>query len=104
MLWDAAAVERYYPLVGRAQLMTDGQGTSWLLRQDGTPRASSVVSDAPPDPLKQAEASLKALKEAKDQDGKRRATEALEKALQKLKQQAKPQGKPGAGPDKEQEP
>jgi hypothetical protein len=55
------------------------------------------------DPVQQAEAALKALREAKDPEGKRRATEALERAVQKLKQQAKPEGKPEAGPDKEQE-
>ena len=52
------------------------------------------------DPLKDAESALKALREAKDPEGKRRATEALEKALQKLKQQAKPEGKPETGPNK----
>jgi len=48
------------------------------------------------DPLGEAESALKALREAKDQEGQRRATEALEKALEKLKQQTKP----GAGPGK----
>jgi hypothetical protein len=40
-----------------------------------------------PDAVQEAEAALKALREAKDHEGKRRATEALEKALEKLKQQ-----------------
>jgi hypothetical protein len=38
------------------------------------------------DPLSEADAALKALREAKDKEGQRRATEALEKALEKLKQ------------------
>ncbi len=45
-----------------------------------------------PDPVKDAEAAVKALREAKNPEGKRRATEALEKAVEKLKGQAKPQG------------
>ena len=48
------------------------------------------------DPLGEAESALKVLREAKDKDGQRRATEALEKALEKLKQQTKP----GAGAGK----
>jgi hypothetical protein len=51
------------------------------------------------DPVQEAESALKALREAKDQEGRRRATEALEKALEKLKQQTKPE----AGPSKPQE-
>jgi hypothetical protein len=45
--------------------------------------------------VQEAEVALKALREAKDPEAQRRATEALEKALEKLKQQTKPQ--PGAG-------
>jgi RNA polymerase sigma factor (sigma-70 family) len=47
------------------------------------------------DPVQEAESALKALREAKDRDGQRRATEALEKALEKLKRQTKP----AAGPN-----
>jgi hypothetical protein len=36
----------------------------------------------------EAEAAVKALREAPDKQGQQRATEALEKALQKLKQQS----------------
>ena len=50
------------------------------------------------DPLGEAESALKALREAKDQEGQRRATEALEKALEKLKQQTKPGADPGKPP------
>jgi RNA polymerase sigma factor (sigma-70 family) len=46
-----------------------------------------------PDPVKDAEAAVKALREAKDPEGKRRATEALEKAVEKLKGQGKAKGK-----------
>jgi RNA polymerase sigma factor (sigma-70 family) len=51
---------------------------------------------ASPDPLQQAEAALKALREANDSEGQRRATEALEKALEKLKQR-QAGGKKGPG-------
>jgi RNA polymerase sigma factor (sigma-70 family) len=47
-----------------------------------------------PDPVQEAEAALKALREAKDPESQRRGTEALEKALEKLKQQTKPQSDP----------
>jgi len=50
------------------------------------------------DPLGEAESALKALREAKDKEGQRRATEALEKALEKLKQQTKPGADPGKPP------
>jgi hypothetical protein len=49
-------------------------------------KAADGVADA----AKEAESALKALREAKDKEGQRRATEALEKALEKLKQQTKP--------------
>jgi RNA polymerase sigma factor (sigma-70 family) len=42
-----------------------------------------------PDPVQEAESALKALREAKDKEAKRRATESLEKALQKIKEQGK---------------
>jgi hypothetical protein len=45
------------------------------------------------DPLQEAEAALKALREAKDKDARQQATERLEKALQKLKQQQPPKGR-----------
>jgi len=39
--------------------------------------------------VQEAESAVKALREAKDQEGKRRATEALAKALKKLREQLK---------------
>ncbi len=42
-----------------------------------------------PDPVQEAESALKALREAKDEEARRRATESLEKALQKIKEQGK---------------
>jgi len=42
----------------------------------------------PPDPVQEAEAALKALREARDPEAKRRAAEALEKAVKKLRGQA----------------
>jgi RNA polymerase sigma factor (sigma-70 family) len=50
-----------------------------------------VTTTAPqvPDPAQEAEAAIKALREAKDPQGKRNAAEALEKAVKKLKEQLK---------------
>jgi RNA polymerase sigma factor (sigma-70 family) len=42
-----------------------------------------------PDPLKEAEAALKQLREARDKEGQRRAAQALEKAMAKLREQLK---------------
>jgi hypothetical protein len=47
---------------------------------------------APGDPVKQAEDALKALREARDPEAQRRATDALGRALQKLRGQMKPAG------------
>ncbi len=44
---------------------------------------------AEPDPVKEAEAAVKALREAKDPEGKRRAADSLEKAMKKLREQLK---------------
>jgi hypothetical protein len=52
-----------------------------------------------PDVTAEAEAAVKALREAKDKEAQRRATEALEKALEKLKKQTKSEPPP-AGPGK----
>jgi hypothetical protein len=41
---------------------------------------------ANPDPVQEAEAALQGLRDAKDKEEQRRATEALERALEKLKQ------------------
>jgi RNA polymerase sigma factor (sigma-70 family) len=51
----------------------------------------------PTDPVAAVEAALKALKEARDEKGKRQAAEALEKATQKLKQQLKGPANPSPG-------
>jgi hypothetical protein len=40
-------------------------------------------------PAKEAESALKALREAKDKEGQRRATEALDKAMKRIKEQLK---------------
>jgi hypothetical protein len=42
--------------------------------------------------IKEAEAAVKALREAKEMEGQQRATEALEKALEKLKSERPPTG------------
>ena len=48
-----------------------------------------------PDAVSQAEAALKALREARDPEAQRRATDALEKAVWQLR------GQPGKGPASE---
>ncbi len=55
------------------------------LGSSGGPGAPPTKTN--PDPVQEAEAALKALREAKDQDSQRRAAEAVEKALEYLKQQ-----------------
>jgi RNA polymerase sigma factor (sigma-70 family) len=50
-----------------------------------------VVNETRRDPLQEAEAALKALREARDSEAQRKATDALEKALQKLREQQKKQ-------------
>jgi hypothetical protein len=51
-------------------------------RPGGQPGAGAPTSD----PLREAEAALKRLREARDAEGQRQAVEALEQALEKLKQ------------------
>jgi RNA polymerase sigma factor (sigma-70 family) len=53
-----------------------------------------VVNETRRDPLQEAEAALKALREAPNQESQRRAAEALDKALQKLRGQMKKQESP----------
>jgi RNA polymerase sigma factor (sigma-70 family) len=62
----------------------------------GSPMGSGLggSTGAPPshvqsDPVKDAEAAVKALREAKDKEGRRKATEALDKAMKKLREQLK---------------
>jgi hypothetical protein len=47
-----------------------------------------------PDPLHEAEAALKALREARDTEAQRKASDALDKALQRLREQQKKQEGP----------
>jgi hypothetical protein len=53
--------------------------------------SSGRAAGAESDPVKDAEEAVKALREARDKDSQRRATEALDKALEKLKTQDKAQ-------------
>jgi RNA polymerase sigma factor (sigma-70 family) len=48
------------------------------------------IANGQPDPIQEAESALKALREARNQEAKQRATRALERALQLLKEPAKP--------------
>jgi hypothetical protein len=68
-----------------------------LLRpnKDGTFSVEPLPRDDLSGATKEAEAALKALREAKDKDAQRRATEALEKAVEKLKRPAN--NKPAGG-------
>jgi RNA polymerase sigma factor (sigma-70 family) len=67
----------------------------WRQNADGTFSVQPTPKDDLSGATKEAEAALKALRDAKDKDGQRRTTEALEKAMEKLKQPAdnKPGGK-----------
>jgi RNA polymerase sigma factor (sigma-70 family) len=69
--------------VGVADYNKDGSIDFYIQR--------SVTTTAPqvPDPAQEAEAAIKALREAKDPQAKRHAAEALEKAVTKLKEQLK---------------
>ncbi len=49
--------------------------------------SGAAPSRTQPDAVQEAEAAFKALREAKDDESRRRATESLEKSLEKLKQQ-----------------
>jgi RNA polymerase sigma factor (sigma-70 family) len=49
----------------------------------------AVQQDAASDAVKDAECAVKALREAKDKEGQRRAAEALDKAMKKLREQLK---------------
>jgi RNA polymerase sigma factor (sigma-70 family) len=80
---------------GKAFLDLDGDGfpdlyiaNGSLLRpnKDGTFRVQPLPQDDLSGATKEAESALKALREAKDKEGQRRATDALERALEKLKQ------------------
>jgi hypothetical protein len=57
--------------------------------------SQAVKKAKPADPLKEAEAALKALREARDDAAKRRAAEALEKAIKQLREQLKAPARPG---------
>jgi hypothetical protein len=61
------------------------------------PGSGTLPSRTQADPVQEAEAALKALREAKDPESQRRAAEAVEKALRYLKerQDAERKGPPG---------
>jgi hypothetical protein len=61
--------------------MSGGHGSSMPPGSGGAPAAG--------DPVQEAEAALKQLREARDTEGQRRAADALEHALEKLKQRRK---------------
>jgi RNA polymerase sigma factor (sigma-70 family) len=86
--------ERFYPGVGKARLLTDAEGNSFLLTESGNRISVKVEKNTASDPVQAIEVALKALREAKDKEGQRRATEELEKALEKLKQQTKTEPAP----------
>jgi hypothetical protein len=51
--------------------------------------------------VRQAEAALKALREARDPEARRRAAEALEKAARRLRGRPAESGKPSGAPQRE---
>jgi hypothetical protein len=57
-----------------------------------------VNQDSRTDPLHEAEASLKALRDATDQESRRRAADQLEKSLKELREKLKKQEAPPPGP------
>jgi RNA polymerase sigma factor (sigma-70 family) len=89
------------PLTGSSSSSSGGLGSSssgstssgGLLgpAQGGNPGTLRGTSNAPqrPDPVKEVEAALKQLREARDKDGQRRAAEALEQATARLREQLK---------------
>jgi hypothetical protein len=56
-----------------------------------------IVNEVHRDPLHEAEAALKELREASDQESRRRAADQLEKALKKVREQLKKPAAPPAG-------
>jgi RNA polymerase sigma factor (sigma-70 family) len=79
---DALYDIRERVLSDRARLQWLQSGATWL---DSVHRGPVTLAD----PVQEAEESLKALREAKDEDARRRATESLEKALQNIKNRNK---------------
>ena len=61
-----------------------GSGSTSMGRSQGGGTGAAAQKA---DPVKEAEAALKRLREATDPDARRQATEALQKAVEKLKQQ-----------------
>jgi hypothetical protein len=74
-------------------LVTQDLGAK-LYRNNGNGTFTDVT-ELRPDPLQQAEAALKAWREAPDQTSQRRAADKLEKALKKVREQLKKQAAPG---------
>jgi RNA polymerase sigma factor (sigma-70 family) len=64
---------------------------------DGKMIADVTLPATRPDPMHEAEAALKALREAPDQESRRRAADQLEKALKKVREQMKKQEAPPGG-------
>jgi Sigma-70, region 4 len=60
-----------------------------IILNERTFDAWTLPRDMVPDAAKDADAAIKALREAKDKEGQRRAAEALDKAMKKLRQQLK---------------
>ncbi len=88
-LWSGKAAFGDYDGDGLVDLLV-ANGRTYRLQADGTvmdvsPVRRNEVSGA----AKEAESALKALREAKDKEGQRRAAEALDRAMKKLKEQLK---------------
>jgi hypothetical protein len=64
-------------------------------------RGIAPYAKAQPDAVQQAEAALKALRQARDPEAQRRATDALERAVRRLRGQPAESGKPSGAPQRE---
>jgi hypothetical protein len=73
--------------VAQHELFTDY--ITHAIRMTGTPDRTEATQPDVKGPAADIEAALKALREAKDKDGQKKAAEALEAALKQLKEQVK---------------
>jgi hypothetical protein len=82
-------------LRGQVKTPANGHGVAFVDFDNDGVVDLFVVNETRRDPLQEAEAALKALREAGDTEAQRKAADALEKALKKLREQQKKQE--GAG-------
>jgi hypothetical protein len=85
----------------RGQVNAVANGKAWLLtnvEKEGATLSWVITNpELRTDPLHEAEAALKALRETTDQESRRRAAEELEKSSKKVREQLKKPETPPAG-------